>query len=281
MLLGGLTMTLSLALNLTPPSGTPRTTLHALLAILSGAALVVSAPPIFAKVFVRRVTLEQLFFIGLLGSYAASLYSSLTGVGFIYYEVVVILLAIYHFGQAFTSRQIARLSELERQVPGLRSRVRLIAGGGAREVAVSDVEAGQLIEVRPGEVIPIDGIIEKDAAFVEQLPHTGEPFPSPLEPGSPVLAGSKVLDGTIRVRTTSGGRERELDRLLASCHTSLPSPSASLADRVLRFFIPVVVLVVALASRRARKRPQVAVGAAAGMPNRSSPTSLVWRHPLR
>lgn len=245
-MLGGLSMYLSLAINISPAIGSTRTIIHGILASASGLALILAAPPIFKNALVPRITLEQLFLIGLLGSYAASLYSSFTGIGHIYYEVVIILLAIYHLGQAVTRLQIARFSHLENQIPGLSSTARIISGNGTTESPISEITAGQLLEIRPGEVIPADGIIESGAAFIEQLAHTGEPFPSPLQSGAKILAGSRVLDGTIRLRTTSSGTDRELDRLLASCESSSQTPAESLAGKILRFFIPSVVIIALL-----------------------------------
>jgi len=245
-LLGGLSMYLSLAINLTPSIGSSRNVIHGILACASGLALVMAAPPVFKNAFVPRITLEQLFLIGLLGSYAASLYSTLTGIGHIYYEVVIILLAIYHLGQAVTRIQIERFSHLENQIPGLRSVARIISEHGTTEAPIAAITTGQLLEIRPGEVIPADGVIESGASFIEQLAHTGEPFPTPLQPGATVLAGSRVLDGTIQLRTTSSGTDRELDRLLESCETTSQTRSDSLAGKILRFFIPAVVLIALL-----------------------------------
>ncbi|MDP4623556.1 MAG: HAD-IC family P-type ATPase [Akkermansiaceae bacterium] len=245
-MLGGLSMYLSLAINLTPSAGSSRTIIHGILAVASGLALILASPPIFRNSLVPRITLEQLFLIGLCGSYAASLYSSITGIGHIYYEVVIILLAIYHLGQAVTRIQIARFSHLENQIPGLRSTARIFSETGLTEEPISNVTPGQALEIRAGEIIPADGIIESGDAFIEQLAHTGEPFPSPLHPGSKVLAGSRVLDGTIRLRTTSSGTDRELDRLLESCKNTSQSPADSLAGKILRFFIPSVVFIALL-----------------------------------
>ena len=235
-------MYLSLAINITPSTGNSRTIIHGILAVASALAMILAAPPIFRNAIVPRISLEQLFLIGILGSFIASLYSSFTGIGHIYYEVVVILLAIYHLGQAITRFQIARFSKLENQIPGLRSSARLVSEKGIVDAPIKSIIAGQLLEVRPGEVIPADGVIESGAAFIEQLAHTGEPFPSPLSSGAKVLAGSRVLDGTIHLRSTSSGSDRELDRLLASCLATEESTSNALAEKILRFFVPSVVI---------------------------------------
>lgn len=245
-ILGGLAMYLSLAVNITPATGIARTIIHCFLATVCGLALLLAGAPIFRNSLVPRITLEQLFLIGLCGSYSASLYSSLTGIGHIYYEVVIILLAIYHLGQAITRIQIARFSHLESQIPGLRSVARIISENDTLQVPISQITVGQLLEIRPGEIVPADGIIETGFTFIEQLAHTGEPFPSPMQPGGKLLAGSRVLDGTIHLRSTSSGTDRELDRLLASCKTTSQTTADSLAGKILRFFVPAVVFIALL-----------------------------------
>jgi len=240
-LVGGLAMYLSLAINISPASGLTRSIIHGILATASGLALVLAGSPIFRNALVPRITLEQLFLIGLCGSYAASLYSSITGIGHIYYEVVIILLAIYHLGQLITRTQIRRMESLESAIPGLRSTARL--SGENTEIPITSVRTDQLLEVRLGEVVPADGIIESGSAFVEKLVHTGEPFPSAVGKGDKLLAGCRVLDGTITLRTTANGSNRELDRLLAVCESSSSLPSESLAAKTLRFFIPAVIAI--------------------------------------
>ena len=245
-LLGGLSMYLSLAINISPSDSLARHTIHTLLATASGLALIAGGIPILRNSLVRRITLEQLFLIGLVGSYAASLFSSFTGTGHIYYEVVIILLAIYHLGQTITRFQTRRLGRLEEEIPGLTGQARIVSCEDFSEIPVAQVTSGQLLEVRPGEVIPADGEIQVGSAFVEQLAHTGEPFPKSLNPGDAVLAGFRVLDGTIRIRATASGTARELDRLLDACETSGSTPAESLAQAVLRFFVPGVLAIAGL-----------------------------------
>ena len=238
---GGLAMYLSLAINLSPATGTTRTVIHGVLALASGLTLILAGAPIFRRALAPRITLEQLFLIGLCGSYTASVYSSITGIGHIYYEVVIILLAIYHIGQLITRAQIQRLESLENQIPGLRSTARI--SGQDAEIPLTSVQAGDLLEIRSGEVIPADGNVESGSAFVERLVHTGEFFPTPVEAGEKLLAGCRVLDGTLLLRATAPGTDRELDRLLAVCESSPSRPSESLATAVLRFFVPAVIVI--------------------------------------
>lgn len=94
-LLAGLSMTLSLALNLDPPGEPLRGYLHGILAAITGLGLIFRGWPVLRGAWVPRLTLQPLYLIGLGGGYAASLYASWTGIGHIYYEVVLILLTIH------------------------------------------------------------------------------------------------------------------------------------------------------------------------------------------
>ncbi|WP_411846375.1 HAD-IC family P-type ATPase [Roseibacillus persicicus] len=245
-LLAGLSMTLSLALNLDPPGEPTRTILHTSLAAITGAGLLFLAWPILKNALVPRLTLEHLYLLGLVGAYAASLYSSATGIGHIYYEVVLVLLAIYHLGQLVLHNQTQKASDLAQHIPGLATTATLVEQNQTRRLPTSEIQPGQILRIAPGEVIPADGTISTGSAFVEELAHTGEPFPAAKGPGDTLLAGSRVLDGTIDLATTSSGKNRELDRLLAACENTPPTPAENLAQRILTYFVPAVVAITLL-----------------------------------
>ncbi len=241
-LLAGLSMTFSLALNLDPPAEPARTVLHGVLAALTGIGLIFLGWPILRGALVPRLTLEHLYLIGLCGAYTASIYSTATGVGHIYYEVVLILLAIYHLGQFALRHHTEKAADLARHLPGLETPAQLITADGLRNIPAAAVVAGQHVRVDAGGLVPVDGVIASGQAFIEELAHTGEPFPAARQPGDRVLAGARVLDGSLDITATRAGSDRELDRLLAACRDSMPSPAENLARRVLAWFVPAVVL---------------------------------------
>lgn len=242
-LLAGLSMTFSLALNLDPPDEPVRTILHSGLATLTGIGLLVLGWPILRGAMVPRLNLEHLYLIGLCGAYAASIASTVTGIGHIYYEVVLILLAIYHLGRFALRHHTEKAADLARHLPGLETTAHVITSDGIRTIPAADVETGQLVRVDADHLVPVDGIITSGRAFIEELAHTGEPFPAVRAPGDRVLAGSRVLDGTLDITATRSGRDRELDRLLAACLDTIPSPPEDLASRVLAWFVPAVVAI--------------------------------------
>jgi cation transport ATPase len=251
-LLSGLTMYLSLGANLGDPQGTPRFAIHAtLIAICTGVMLGLGWP-IFRSGWLdlisRRVTLEHAFLIGILGSFGASVYSSVSGQGAIYYEVVVILTAIYLFGRNITERQIRRQTEMAQAIPGLGETATVADGEILTEIPVKQLVAGQLVVIREGGTAPIDGVIHDGRAYIERQAHTGETYPVPAEVGTPVMAGSVVLDGSITLKATTNGDNREIDRLLASLATGSASATKAetLASRILSVFVPAVLAIAIL-----------------------------------
>ena len=240
-------MTATLAVNLDPPEGSARWIIHAGLATVSTVFLVAFGWPVLKKAIRKRITLELLFLVGLIGAFAASLYSSLTGVGHIYYEVVIVLLAIYRFGQLVSARQVTRLENLAHQIPGMRDRARVVRETGSEAtIPVAEVRAGDLVRVFPGEIVPVDGVVLHGDAYLEELPHTGEPFPVPRSAGAEVLAGTQVLDGEITVKAGADGHNRQIDRLGRLLEENLLSRTEILAQKILDVFVPVVVSVALL-----------------------------------
>lgn len=245
-LLSGLTMYLSLGANLGNPQGITRLVIHATLIAVCAAVMLGLGWPIFRSGWLDlmsgQITLEHAFLIGILGSFSASVYSSVSGEGAIYYEVVVVLTAIYLFGRNITERQIRRQTGMAQAIPGLGKNATVSSGGVTSEVPIEQLVAGQLVVIRQGGTIPIDGVIQTGRAYIERQAHTGETYPILGEVGTAVMAGSVVLDGVITIKATSDGDNREIDRLLASLTacTASSTKAETLAAKILGIFVPVV-----------------------------------------
>jgi len=251
-LLSGLTMYLSLGANLGDPQGAARLIIHSLLAMVCLGAIVGLTEGLFPDAWRdlrrRKITLEHAFIIGIVGSFAASLYSSITEEGAIYYEVVVVLIAIYLFGQTIKSRQVKKQRELAETIPGLLGQATILEGDKRRSVAVGTIQAGQHLIVRAGEMAPVDCRITEGSAYIEQQPHTGETYPQSRKAGDSLLAGSTVLDGDITVVAESSGNDREVDRIFSSLESldASPTESEALAQKILSYFVPVVLAIAVL-----------------------------------
>jgi heavy metal translocating P-type ATPase len=245
-------MLLGLAVNLSPPTGATRIALHAALAASAvGVFLLVGLPLTRAALGAAlrgRIAFEQLFLVGILGAFGASVVSSLTGAGHVYYEVVAILLAIYTFGRVIGDRRRAAALEAARALgEEFDTCERIESDGSTTRIPARDIRAGDEVLVPAGAGIPIDGVVSEGAAFVNEATLTGEPFPLGKRAGDAVLAGSHSVDGVLRVRATASGDARRLDAVLARVRTAQATPShlEREADRIVAWFLPAVLVVAA------------------------------------
>ena len=112
-------------------------------------------------------------------------------------------------------------------------------------VPATTIQRGDVVEVQPGEWVPIDGVIHRGTAFVRDTPMTGEPFPRVVRTGDRVLAGFAVEDATLFVRATAAGCQRNIDELLTTVENARGTASSlqDHADRLTSLFLPVVLAV--------------------------------------
>lgn len=247
------TMVFSLAINLSPPNPQDRLVLHTILSIMTLVVLVLAGGPLALETWnslkERRISSEQFFALGIVGALATSIYSSVTGRGNVYYEVVAVLVAIHTFGTMLSQRKkrqaIASANAIRRDFDTC---TKLVCGGNEHRVRVKEIQPGDRVLVRIGEGIPIDGVIEEGVAFIAETAMTGEPFPVVKRPGDSVLAGAQALDQPLVIRSTTSGDQRQLDVLLSLVQRAQEKPSTIQleADRIVRWFLPVVVVIALL-----------------------------------
>jgi heavy metal translocating P-type ATPase len=212
-----------------------------LVAVLLGGPLVRTTLSELRK---GRLTIEALFLLTMAGALAASLQAHLTGRGKIYFEVVSVLLVVYTLGRLIGARTRAAALSRSRAWGEQLCTCRLVdAAGHTRTAPVVDVMPGDEVEVHPGELIAVDGVIRQGVGFVSESVVSGEPFVVVRRPGDRVLAGSVTFDATFRITANAKGTERQVDRLLAAVEEARDKPLAlqSRADRLGRWVLPLVV----------------------------------------
>ncbi|MDZ4741849.1 MAG: cation-translocating P-type ATPase [Verrucomicrobiota bacterium] len=247
LLVSGQAMVFSLAVNISPPTGSVRLIIHGILALSALVVILVAGLPIirlsFTALFKKKIVVEQLFLLGIIGAFCGSLQSTLTGVGGIYYEVVAILVAIYSFNTLLSEGRRQKSISSARAFRAQFAQCRVVTCcGSIKEKPVKEVEIGDKIRVSMGEGIPVDGVVREGIAFVQETGMTGEPYPVVKREGDAVLAGTICVDNSLTIEATKDGSHRELDSLLKIVEEARFKPSGiqSMADRMVSWFLPVV-----------------------------------------
>ncbi|MCC6265767.1 MAG: heavy metal translocating P-type ATPase [Bryobacterales bacterium] len=211
-----------------------------LVAILVGAPLVQGAWKAMRE---ARLAVEFLFLITLGGAFGVSLQSLLAGEGPVYFEVVSLLLVVYAFGAELNRAARDRAVEAIRSLSAAHRVARVLTPeGGLEERAAADVRPGERVEVLPGEMAPVDGILLGEPALFEEASLRGEFVPRTRQPGETVRAGSFVLDAQIRLEARPLEDGSSLDSLLCQVGGGIDprSHAQQAADRLARWFVPVV-----------------------------------------
>ena len=170
--------------------------------------------------------------------------------GGMYFESVSFILAFVLLGQMLEARAkratTRSLSELSARVPSTVHRVG--AGEQEEDVAYETIASGDVVRVRPGERVPVDGVITAGESAVDEALLNGEPMPVEKVPGDVVTGGTVNGHGTLTVRVSHAVTETTLARIVRILRDAqrTRAPMQRLADRVSRVFVPVVLVLAAL-----------------------------------
>ncbi|MCG8592605.1 MAG: cation-translocating P-type ATPase [Proteobacteria bacterium] len=193
----------------------------------------------------RRVGAELPIALALTVAYGASVLSLFTGRGEVYFDSVCMFVFFLTLARTIEGQLRAR-SEL--RIHGLSARlpeqVHQWVDGRCRDVPLTALQSGDVIELRAGEVVPADGIVVSGRGEVDEAILSGEPTPVRKQPGDAVFAGSANLDAPVRLRVERVGADSTVSQiatLLDRAQLSKP-PVAVLADRVARAFLTGVLL---------------------------------------
>ena len=166
-----------------------------------------------------------------------------------YYDVSAVVITLVVLGRWLEARARGRTSDAIRRLVSLAPRTaRLLRGGAEVDVPTERVVVGDLIRIRPGERLPVDGGVVEGASTVDESMLTGESMPVEKAAGSSVAAGTVNRTGSFVFRATRVGSETTLariTRLVAEAQGSR-APIQRLADRVAAVFVPVVLVIAAL-----------------------------------
>ena len=164
----------------------------------------------------------------------------------LYFESAAMLIALVSLGKYLETRSKARTSDAIRQLMQLApDKATLIKGDSQEEILVDEIEVGDLLFIRPGERLPIDGIIEKGASSVDESMLTGESLAVQKGQGDEVVSGTLNKNGILHVRARKVGKDTMLSRIIRMVQDAQGSkaPIANLADRISLYFVPAVMVI--------------------------------------
>lgn len=162
----------------------------------------------------------------------------------VYYETVIILIALILLGNAMEARATRSTTRALRQLATLQpSSARVRRDGVDIDMPIADVRSGDVVIVRPGERIPLDGIIRRGAGAVDESMLTGESLPVEKQPGARVIGATINTSGSLEIEATSLGTSSVLSRIVQLMKDAQGSqaPIQRLADRISSVFVPTVV----------------------------------------
>lgn len=211
----------------------------------------------FKSLFKGHPNMDSLIALGTAAAFVYSLAATIgTGLGYgnfsdlLYYEVTGVILALHTLGLFLEERSKGQMSSaIEKLVNLAPKTARVIRNGVEQEITVAEVALGDVIRVRPGESMPVDGVVVEGRTSVDESMLTGESIPVEKESGDEVIGASINKNGSIDYRATRVGSDTTLSQIIKLVEDAQGSkaPIARMADIITRYFVPIVIALSVLA----------------------------------
>jgi P-type Cu+ transporter len=164
----------------------------------------------------------------------------------VYFETSAVIITLIKLGKLLEARAKGRTGEAIRRLMGLRPKTaRIVRAGDEMDVPVEQVRVGDIVVVRPGERLPVDGIVVDGRSAVDESMLTGEPLPVDKGPGDEVVGATINKQGLLKFEATRVGAETALAQIIRLVQEAQGSkaPIQRLADRVASVFVPAVIII--------------------------------------
>ncbi len=168
----------------------------------------------------------------------------------VYFEAAAVIITLVLLGRLLEARARRHTGDAIRALMGLQPKTaRVLREGGEQEVAVEAVLQGEVVIIRPGERLPVDGIVTQGASAVDESLLTGESVPVNKRTGDAVFGATMNTTGSFQFRTTKVGRDTALAQIVRQVEEAQGSkaPISRLADRISGIFTPVVIAIALVA----------------------------------
>lgn len=192
-----------------------------------------------------------------IGTVAAYLYSfvvtafedvlkSFINVEHTYYDVTIVVITFIALGKYLEASSKLKTGDAIEKLLNLQAKTALVIREGREvEIAINDVQHDDMIMVKPGTKIPVDGIVTEGMSFVDESMVTGEPMPVQKKIGDSVVSGTLNTSGAFTFRATKVGSETLLAQIITMVEEAQGSkaPIQALADKISAVFVPIVLVI--------------------------------------
>ena len=161
-----------------------------------------------------------------------------------YYDTATMIITLILFGKYLEARAKSRAGEAIKKLMGLQPRTaRVVRGGKELDIPIEDVESGDLVTVRPGEKIPVDGVVRNGYSSIDEAMLTGESLPVEKKTGDAIIGATINRTGTFTFEATKVGKDTMLSQIIRMVQEAQGSkaPIQRLADTISSIFVPTVI----------------------------------------
>ncbi|ACL26257.1 heavy metal translocating P-type ATPase [Chloroflexus aggregans] len=198
----------------------------------------------------RTATMDTLIALGSSAAYFYSLAILLSGApGHVYFETAAMIITLILVGKYLEARAKSQTSAAIKALIGLQPKTaRVLRGGKEVDVPLNEVRVGEMVIVRPGEKIPVDGVIIAGESTVDESMLTGESLPVEKRIGDPVFGATINRSGSFQMRATRIGKDSALAQIVRLVQEAQGSkaPVQALVDRIAAVFVPAVIVIATL-----------------------------------
>ncbi|MDA8168068.1 MAG: heavy metal translocating P-type ATPase [Nitrospiraceae bacterium] len=190
------------------------------------------------------------YFYSVIATFAPTAFAGIKGfMPEVYFDTSAAIIVLILLGRTLEAKAKGQTSEAVKKLIGLRPKsARILKNGTEEDIPVEEVEPGDVIVVRPGEKIPVDGVIREGYSSVDESMITGEPIPAEKRTGDAVIGGTINKTGSFRFEATKTGKDTMLSHIIEMVEQAQGTkpPIARLADTIASWFVPAVMGIAAL-----------------------------------
>jgi Cu+-exporting ATPase len=195
----------------------------------------------------RTANMDTLIALGTSAAYFYSVWLLLAGMsGHVYFETAAVIIALVLVGKFMEARAKSRTSAAIKALMGLQAKTaRVLRGGVEADIPLAQVRVGDIVIVRPGEKVPVDGVLTQGSSALDESMLTGESMPVQKHVGDAVIGATLNRTGSFQFRATRVGKDTALAQIVRMVQEAQGSkaPVQKLVDRVSAVFVPIVIVI--------------------------------------